>query len=154
LQASRAVAIDCEAARPRGLVAVSGTGRGGTERERHGSGGSGRRPWLAAGPGGVIGLQEPIRRSVLERLTPEQERLLSVVRDEWLRVGVSTEPADRAGAEAGVRLAYQTAGLPSPRAVIWLDSPLLGVIAAVMLEPAGVDQWERARTQLRARAGE
>lgn len=91
---------------------------------------------------------------MLERLTPEQERLLSVVRDEWLRVGLSTEPADRAGAEAGVRLAYQTAGLPSPRAVIWLDSPLLGVVAAVMLEPAGVDQWERARTQLRARAGE
>jgi hypothetical protein len=69
----------------------------------------------------------------LEQLTPEQERLLGVVREEWLRVGLSTRPADRAAAEQGVRLAYQAAGLPAPGRVVWLDSPLAGCIGAWML---------------------
>src|SRR5690606_19368325 len=67
------------------------------------------------------------------RLTPEQEALLSVVRDEWLAVGLSTEPADRSRAEAGVVAAYRAAGLEPPATVIWLDSPLAGAIAAAAI---------------------
>lgn len=56
----------------------------------------------------------------LDRLTPEQEALLPVVRDEWLAHGLCTEPADRADAEAGVAHAYETAGLAPPSIVVWL----------------------------------
>lgn len=31
----------------------------------------------------------------IETLTAEQEKLLAVKRDEWIRIGLSTEPADR-----------------------------------------------------------
>jgi hypothetical protein len=71
---------------------------------------------------------------MLERLTPAQERLLPVVREEWLQVALSTQPADRAMAEHGVRLVYQAAGLAAPRTVIWVGSPRAGCVAAAMLD--------------------
>jgi hypothetical protein len=97
---------------------------------------------------------EPQGCPLLERLTPEQERLLPVVREEWLRVGLSTQPADRARAEHGVRLAYQAAGLEPPRTAIWLDSPLTGAVAWIMLEPVEEDLWEPVRAHVRAQVGE
>ncbi|HEY1820372.1 MAG TPA: hypothetical protein VGG83_10615 [Trebonia sp.] len=64
----------------------------------------------------------------LTTLTPEQETLLSVVRDEWIAHGLSTERADRSAAEGGVRAAYRAAGLEPPRFMIWLGSPWAGVV--------------------------
>jgi len=58
---------------------------------------------------------------------------MGVVRDEWLAHGLSTRPADRAEAEAGVREAYEAAGLEAPHVVVWLESPLAGVIGAQCL---------------------
>jgi hypothetical protein len=55
----------------------------------------------------------------IEKLTKRQEAMLPRVRDEWLRIGLSTEPADRADAEAGVREAYAAAGLAAPSLFIW-----------------------------------
>lgn len=37
-------------------------------------------------------------------LRPQQENLLSVVSDEWLRVGLCTEPADRPAAGHSCRM--------------------------------------------------
>ncbi|MGW6023875.1 DUF6745 domain-containing protein [Streptomyces sp. NPDC055099] len=42
---------------------------------------------------------------------------------EWRRVVAATGPADRAAAEAGVRLAYRRAGLPEPERIRWAASP-------------------------------
>ena len=70
---------------------------------------------------------------MIEKLSAEQEVMLAQVRDEWLAVGLSTEPADRPAAEEGVRRAYRRAGLEPPRVVVWLDSPLAGRIGAAML---------------------
>ncbi len=65
----------------------------------------------------------------LEQLTPEQAALLPEQRDKWIRLGLSTQPAKRPEAERGVRLAYQAAGLESPRFIIWVDSPYAGAFA-------------------------
>lgn len=46
--------------------------------------------------------------------TPEQGALLAAVRDEWTAVGFGAGTTDRATAEAGVRLAYQSAELAPP----------------------------------------
>ena len=73
---------------------------------------------------------------MITELTAEQKATLEKARDEWLAVGLSTEPADRAAAEEGVRLAYQRAGLTPPRMVVWLDSPRAGCIGASMLGQA------------------
>ena len=61
-------------------------------------------------------------------LTPEQEALLPLVRDEWLAIGLSTGAPDKPRAESGVREAYRAAGLEPPAVMIWLDSPWAGVL--------------------------
>ncbi|GGM87344.1 DUF6745 domain-containing protein [Dactylosporangium sucinum] len=98
----------------------------------------------------------------VERLTPEQEALVVVVRDEWLVAGWATGPADRRAAERGVAEAYRAAGLQPPRLVVWLDSPYAGAIGAWMLaevrERVGsqvwAEGWSRVWDQVRAQVGE
>jgi hypothetical protein len=91
----------------------------------------------------------------LEALTPEQEALLARVRDEWLRIGLATGPADQPAAEEGVRQAYQAAGLPSPARMVWVDSPLAGAIAISMLCALDLSDhvpdlyWRAVRERLR-----
>jgi hypothetical protein len=68
-----------------------------------------------------------------DRLTPEQDAILSDTQERWRRAGLNCEPADRPAAEAGVRLAYQLAGLDPPARIAWLDSPIQGAIAAAAL---------------------
>ncbi len=93
----------------------------------------------------------------IERLTPEQEAILPKVRDEWLRIGLSTERADRPAAEAGVAQAYRAAGLEPPRTIIWLDSPYQGALAAAMLvrfQPLAEQVGDQVREQVWAQVGD
>lgn len=55
---------------------------------------------------------------------------LAAVAAEWLAYGLMSTPAQRSEAEAGVRLAYEVAGLTAPEELIWCDSPLAGARAA------------------------
>jgi hypothetical protein len=59
-------------------------------------------------------------------------RLAVALRNEWLAVGLATEPADRPAAEAAIGRLYEVAGAPPP-AFEWVASPLaaLRVIQAV-----------------------
>ena len=86
---------------------------------------------------------------MLEKLTPEQEARLPEIRDEWLNIGLSCEPTDREAAEAGVRLAYERAGLEPPKIVIWLDNPLHGAIGAAMLAQVGDQVQDQVQDQVR-----
>lgn len=83
----------------------------------------------------------------LEQLTPQQEALLPDVREEWLRIGLCTERADRPAAEAGVAAAYRAAGLQPPSHAIWLGSPMAGIIGTLMLA-SGKASWGQARGQV------
>ena len=80
----------------------------------------------------------------ITKLTPAQVARIPEVRDHWLSVGLSTERADRPRAEAGVRLAYEAAGLAPPKIIIWLDSPMAGAMGAALLtgtKVAGAQVW-------------
>ena len=94
---------------------------------------------------------------MIENLTTQQEAMLAEVRDEWQAVGLSTEPADRAAAEEGVRLAYQRAGLTPPRIVVWLDSPRAGCIGVSMLgqvrDQVGAQVWGQVWDQVWGQVG-
>jgi hypothetical protein len=57
-------------------------------------------------------------------LTSAQRAELSRYRARWTAVRRSTEPADRAAAEEGVRLAYGAAGLAPPDRMVWCESPM------------------------------
>ncbi|MBD0710231.1 MULTISPECIES: DUF6745 domain-containing protein [unclassified Streptomyces] len=67
--------------------------------------------------------------------------------DTWRAVAAATGPADRAAAEAGVRLAYRSAGLAGPERFHWVDSPL----AAVTLVPTLGDRGRSVRDEVRTR---
>ena len=100
----------------------------------------------------------------IERLTPDQEALLPVVRDEWLAHGLSTERANRPEAERGVRLAYEAAGLEPPPFIFWMDSPYAAawaqalapeIIASAAVGGAnraqvGDQVWDQVRDQVGA----
>ena len=75
----------------------------------------------------------------LEKLTPEQEAMLPVKRDEWIAIGLNTERADRKMAEEGVRKAYATAGLTAPTRMIWVDNPLSGAYLQALVEEVEVE---------------
>ncbi|MEW1697538.1 MULTISPECIES: DUF6745 domain-containing protein [unclassified Streptomyces] len=67
--------------------------------------------------------------------------------DKWRSVAAATGPADRPAAEAGVRHAYRTAGLPEPERFVWADSPL----AAVTLVPTLAGRGRSVRDEVRTR---
>lgn len=62
---------------------------------------------------------------MITELTPEQEAQLEVYAEKWRKIGLSTEPANRAEAEKGVRLAYTYSGYDSPKEFIWFESPIV-----------------------------
>jgi hypothetical protein len=61
-----------------------------------------------------------------EKLTAGHMALMDEVREEWIGHGLSTAPADRRAAVAGVHDSYRAAGLAPPQDVVWVDSPLEG----------------------------
>ncbi|MGW8762830.1 DUF6745 domain-containing protein [Streptomyces sp. NPDC055815] len=77
----------------------------------------------------------------------ENEMNRTTTADTWRAVAAATGPADRAAAEAGVRLAYRTAGLAEPERVLWADSPL----AAVTLVRGLADPGRSVRDEVRTR---
>src|SRR3990167_4596459 len=101
----------------------------------------------------------------IEELTQEQKELLSVYRDKWLAIGLSTDPANRAEAERGVWLAYELARLEKPK-VVWCLSPLsagltrYALLKIDKLEPASVRDSVRdsvgdsVRASVRASVGD
>src|ERR1035441_470589 len=64
-------------------------------------------------------------------------------RADWLKLLFSTEPADRARAEAGVRDFYAASGFPPPRYFIWFDSPFDAAWTVAMLDANHDDAWGR-----------
>lgn len=82
------------------------------------------------------------------QLTPKQVKQLESVATNWKNTGLSTARTDRAAAEAGMRAAYQAAGLKPPRVVIWLKSPRAGATAVRLLKsdlewPHNLDPMQR-----------
>ena len=58
----------------------------------------------------------------IEQLTPEQEALIPVYREKWLKIALSTEPINREEAVAAVKAAYAVVGLSKPN-VLFCKSP-------------------------------
>jgi len=106
----------------------------------------------------------------LPELTVEHRQLLEGFRLQWEAVLHSTARADREAAEAGVRCAYESAGLVPPGTCVWFDSPLAALIAAeiaagrmgvneILQAPAGtvvdphrvLQQLQRAEVEVGAR---
>jgi hypothetical protein len=59
---------------------------------------------------------------MIEKLTPEQEAYLPIFREEWFKIGSSTEPLDQTNVEDVVTRMYAVIGLPKPT-FHFCDSP-------------------------------
>jgi hypothetical protein len=59
---------------------------------------------------------------MIEKLTPEQEAMLPVYKDKWLKYGLSTDKADREMSEKFITNIYTENKLPKP-IFKWFDSP-------------------------------
>ncbi|GAA2105842.1 DUF6745 domain-containing protein [Actinomadura alba] len=68
----------------------------------------------------------------------------TLVTQDWHAVAFATGPADRDTAEAGIRSAYEAAGLAGPERFIWVPSPAHGAVTAALLT-----DWDRAVATLR-----
>lgn len=64
----------------------------------------------------------------ITKLTVEQEQQLTAERDDWLRIGRSTEPIDEAAAKEIITDFYRRIGKPAPRFLVF-DSPQACCIA-------------------------
>ena len=87
-------------------------------------------------------------------LTVEDLAQISHVRDRWMEIGLSTERCDRPRAEAAVHAAYVAAGLAEPPVVIWMDSPLGGAWAAVVVKTLAKVDGDQLRDQLGGQLGD
>ncbi|MFD1661703.1 DUF6745 domain-containing protein [Streptomyces caeni] len=65
---------------------------------------------------------------------------------QWRECAAAVRPADRATAEAGIRLAYRRAGLAGPDRVVWAGSPREGVTLVRGLADPGPSVREAVRT--------
>jgi hypothetical protein len=65
-----------------------------------------------------------MKQQQIASITPEQEALIPIVRDEWIRIGLDTTPTNPRLAEAAINLAYQCAGMNPPQKILWFKNPL------------------------------
>jgi hypothetical protein len=63
---------------------------------------------------------------MITQLTPEQEALIPVYREKWLRIAFSTERIDRQKATEAIKTAYLAIGVKEP-ALLFFDSPYEGL---------------------------
>ncbi len=89
----------------------------------------------------------------LTELTAEQEAALVEYRDQWLKIGLDTNPTNRAEAEAAVRLAYECGGLLPPKIIVWLRSPFEGAIGAAMFASLKASEFYHRNCHRRKRIG-
>ena len=76
----------------------------------------------------------------IEKLTPEQESLMSVYRDLWLQIGLSSGETNKEKAEEAVRKAYSCAGLKPPEIFFWMLSPLHNAVLYSILKNNNLDK--------------
>jgi Protein of unknown function (DUF433) len=60
----------------------------------------------------------------IQKLTPEQESLIAIIRDKWIKIGLDTSPTNKFKAEEAINLLYECAELKPPKQILWFDNPL------------------------------
>ncbi len=66
---------------------------------------------------------------VARALTKRETADTLAAQEAWEVVALSTERCDRTAAEQAVARAYEVSGLAAPKVIVWMDSPLGGLLA-------------------------
>ena len=70
--------------------------------------------------------------SLIEKLTPEQEDLIPVIREKWRQIALSTEPINRQKVTQSVNAAYALIGEKEPK-LLFFNSPYTALNTVVCL---------------------
>ena len=65
---------------------------------------------------------------MIDRLTPQQELLMSSIIEEWRKVPFDTSPINKEQAESAINLTYQSREEDKPKEIVWFDNPSDAVI--------------------------
>jgi hypothetical protein len=89
--------------------------------------------------------------SKIEKLTDSQIARMAEYRDEWLKIGLCTDPADRPEAEKAIRQMYVIGGRAEPKKIVWCGSPLsAGIVRAILTdEKIGNSVWNSVLNSVR-----
>ena len=95
---------------------------------------------------------------MITKLTKEHEKRMPEWVDKWVRIGLSTEPADWEMAERGALECYAHAKLPRPMVVLRMGSPfsstLGGVFVCLLLsEQVRSQVWSQVGSQVESQVG-
>ena len=66
--------------------------------------------------------------------TKKEFHVDSSISDEWIAHALNAQPANRPLAEKHIKSAYRHAGLIVPEKVLWMESPLQGALAAIIVQ--------------------
>ena len=77
----------------------------------------------------------------LTSLNEDQLKLLDQKYEEWVAIGLSTEPANREAAQEASKLAYRIAGLAEPTEFVWADNPLQAIHIQSKLSGGDIREW-------------
>jgi hypothetical protein len=84
----------------------------------------------------------------IESLTAEQDARLPAIADEWTKIGLCTDPADRSAAEMAIRDMYRLANLADPK-IFWCGSPLsLALTGASVRDSVGASVGASVRASV------
>lgn len=95
--------------------------------------------------------EKPEKLPKIESLTPEQQAHLEAYRDEWLKIGRSTDPSDRPNAERVWTAMYAALNKPAPT-TIWFDGPARASIFRTLVSLFQMDTADAKAFQTRFRA--
>ena len=96
---------------------------------------------------------------VIDKLTREEEAQIPLYLEKFRSYGVSTQPIDRASAEAAVTNLYAALSLKKPDKFIWVDSPRSLILTNVLLKDSqlrgqlGSQLWGQLGSQLEGQLG-
>lgn len=77
---------------------------------------------------------------MITELTPDQEKLMEVVRDEWLEIGLATaKKLNKHAAKEAILQSYACAGLKVPQFLFYARSPKEGALKVALLKQQNPD---------------
>lgn len=94
--------------------------------------------------------ENPAPRKKITELTQADLEICDEVREKWRELGLSTQPANRAEAEAGLEKAYKAAELEPPKFAIWTPSPWAGALVQAVAPDAIAKALTRFKAQMPA----
>ncbi len=69
----------------------------------------------------------------VRHLTPEQQALIPVYKENWLKIALSSQPVDKLKAESALDWVYRCVNLEPPKMKLWLDNPYQGCLGAYFI---------------------